>query len=326
MRSYKPIIPFLLIYAILIAIGATIPGMWQPVMLVIFYIAIGQALNIFLGLTGYVNFGYVALLGVGAYGMGVALAYYNQLGVASIALGFILAIVFAVLLSLVVGGVALRLRGAYFAIATIGLNEGLKYLIEGAKIWGGSEGIILSGILRKTFGAEFTEFLSTVFADVSTIVIAVISGIVTLYILNNKIGYALIALREDEDAAKVMGINVTRYKLIALVISSVLAALIGATAWTLKLTYVYPSDVFAIGYTVEAIVIVMLGGAGTLLGPVVGGLIYALLKYYLTVILPGLQLLFLAPLLIVIVVLFPEGIVGYIRYKLRGTSLFEYVR
>ena len=167
MRSYKPIIPFLLIYAILIAIGATIPGMWQPVMLVIFYIAIGQALNIFLGLTGYVNFGYVALLGVGAYGMGVALAYYNQLGVASIALGFILAIVFAVLLSLVVGGVALRLRGAYFAIATIGLNEGLKYFIEGAKIWGGSEGIILSGILRKTFGAEFTEFLSTVFADVS---------------------------------------------------------------------------------------------------------------------------------------------------------------
>ncbi len=325
MANYKPLIPTLVIYAILIAIGALVPGMWQPVMFVLFYVAIGQALNIFLGFTGYVNFGYVALLGVGAYGMGVALKYYTYLGVGAIVLGVILAVFFALLLSLAVGGVALRLRGAYFAIATIGVNEGLKHLIEGARIWGGSHGIILSGTLRKAFGSEFANYLSTFVADVFLIAIVVISGIVTIYILNNRIGYALLALREDEDAAKVMGINVTKYKLIAFIISSVIAALIGASAWTLKMTYVFPSDVFAIGYTVEAIVIVMLGGAGTLLGPLIGGIIYGVLKYYLSVILPGLQLLILAPLLIVIVVLFPEGIIGYVKKKLRYTSVFEYV-
>lgn len=326
MGNYKPFLPLAMVYAILIAIGFTVPGMWQPIIFVIFYIAVGQALNIFLGLTGYVNFGYVALLGIGAYGMAVALGYYSTaIGIAAILLGFILAIIFSIILSLAVGGVALRLRGAYFAIATIGVNEGLKHFIEGAKIWGGSEGIVLSGLLRKTFGADFTNYLSTFVADIILIIIAIFAGIVTLYLLNNKIGYALIALREDEDAAKVMGINVTKCKMIAFVISSVIAALIGASAWTLKMTYVFPSDVFAINYTVEAIVIVMLGGAGTLLGPIVGGLIYGVLKYYLSVILPGFQLLILAPLLIIIVVAFPEGIVGYIKRKLRNTAIFEYI-
>lgn len=327
MKSYKPLVTLLLAYAVMIAIGQGMEGMWQPIMLVIFYIAIGQALNIFLGMTGYVNFGYVALLGVGAYGMAVALGYYNYLGLTpTLLLGFLLAVLLALIVSLLVGGIALRLRGAYFAIATIGVNEGIKYLILGGKIWGGSEGIILSGILRKAYGAETMRFLSTVFADAGLITVAVLSGIITMYVLNSRLGYALIALREDEDAAEVMGINVRRYKLIAFVISCVLAGLIGATAWTLKLTYVYPSDVFAINYTVEAIVIVMLGGAGTLLGPLVGGLIYALLKYYLTIAFPGMQLLILAPLLLIVILLFPEGVVGYLAKLARGTKLEKFVR
>ncbi len=326
LKSSKPLMPFFLIYAILLAIGMLVPGMWQPIMLVMFYIAIGQALNIFMGFTGYVNFGYVAFLGVGAYGMAVALAYYPYLGIAAIALGFVIAIFLSVLLSIAVGGVALRLRGAYFAIATIGVNEGLKYLIIGCKIWGGSAGLVLSGTLNKFFGPTFTNILTTRFADTGLIIVAILSGIVAFLILNNKIGYALIALREDEDAAKVMGIDVTKYKFIAFVISSIIAALIGATAWTLKLAYVFPSDVFAISYTIDAIVIVMLGGAGTLLGPVIAGIIYALLKYYLSVILPGIQLLVLAPLLLIIIILFPEGIMGYIIKKVRNTALFEYLR
>ncbi|MBO8179170.1 MAG: branched-chain amino acid ABC transporter permease [Archaeoglobus sp.] len=327
MRNYTPLVTLLLIYAVMIAIGQGIQGMWQPIMLVIFYIAVGQALNIFLGMTGYVNFGYVALLGVGAYGMAVALGYYTDLGlIPALTLGFILAILLAFIVSMVVGGIALRLRGAYFAIATIGVNEGIKYLILGGKIWGGSSGIVLSGILRKAYGAETMRFLSTVFADAGLIVVAILSGIITMYILNSRLGYGLIALREDEDAAKVMGINVRRYKQIAFVISCILAGLIGATAWTLKLTYVFPQDVFAINYTVEAIVIVMLGGAGTLLGPVVGGLIYALLKYYLTIAFPGMQLLILAPLLIIVILLFPEGVVGYLAKAARGTRFEKFVR
>jgi branched-chain amino acid transport system permease protein len=88
---------------------------------------------------------------------------------------------------------------------------------------------------------------------------------------------------------------------------------------------VFPSDVFVIHYTVECIVVVLLGGAGTLLGPVVGGLIYGLSKYWLAVILPGFQLLVFAPIIIFIIVAFPGGVVGLVKQRVKGTSLERYI-
>lgn len=318
----------MLIYAVLFLIGISTPGMWQPVAFIMFYITLGQAFNIFLGLTGYVDFGYVAFLALGAYGMALAFDTFASpgMGFGIIILGLILAIIMSSILSLAVGAVALRLRGAYFAIATIGVNEGFRYFIEGAKLWGGSEGIIISGDMRKMFGREMANYISTFVSDVLVFIIAILAAIVTVMILNRKMGYALMAVREDEDAAKVMGINVTKYKIMAFITSASFAGLIGATAWTLKMTYVFPSDVFLITYTVEAIVIVMLGGAGTLLGPIVGGLIYGILKYYLSIILPGFQLLILAPLLIVIIVAFPDGVVGSIKNRLSSETARKYLR
>ena len=157
------------------------------------------------------------------------------------------------------------------------------------------------------------------------LIIAALAALITLHFIRGKTGYALMALREDKEAAKVMGINVTKYKLIAFVTSAALAGLIGAMAWGLKLTYVFPPEAFDISYTVEGIIIVMLGGAGTLLGPVVGGLLYGLAKYWLTVILPGFQLLIFAPIIIVVVVAFPEGIVGMLRQRLKGTPFEPFV-
>ena len=325
-RAYKPLLPMMIIYAVLITIALTVRGMWQPVAYFMFYIAMGQAFNIFLGLTGYVDFGYVAFMGLGAYGMGLAIQNFGHLGVIAIPIGMVLALVMSILLSLAVGAVALRLRGAYFAIATIGVNEGFRYLVEGVRLWGGTEGMVLSGFMRKTFGREMTNFFSTFLSDVLVIIIAFTAAVITIAILNRKMGYALLALREDEDAAKVMGINVTKYKIMAFITSAGFAGLVGATAWTLKLTYIFPEDVFNIHYTVEAIVIVMLGGAGTLLGPIIGGLIYGLMKYYLSVTFPGIQLLILAPILIAIVVVFPDGLMGYVKKKIKDSSLSEYLR
>ena len=154
--------------------------------------------------------------------------------------------------------------------------------------------------------------------------IAVIAACITIYYMRGKIGYALTALREDEDAAKVMGINVTKYKIIAFITSASLAGLLGASAWALKVTYVFPPDAFEIHYTVEAIIIVLLGGAGTLLGPIVGGLVYGLSKYWLAVIIPGFQLLIFAPIIIFIIVAFPEGIIGWVKRRVKGTALQNY--
>lgn len=324
---YLPSIPVLLAYAALFGFGLLNPGKWQLVAQLAFYCALGQAFNLFMGMTGYVDFGYVAFLGVGTYGMAISISELADkgLGLGVIGIGLILSVVFAVLLSLAVGAVALRLRGAYFAIATIGVNEGFRYLIEGARIWNGSEGIIFSSQLRELVGREAAMSLSTFWADVMVFGVAVIATVLTTAYMRGKIGYALAALRMDEDAAKVMGINVTRFKIIAFITSAALAGLLGATAWAVKLTYVYPADVFGIHYTVEAIIIVLLGGAGTLLGPIVGGLIYGVSKYYLAVYLPGFQLLVFAPVIIAVIVLFPEGTVGMIKRKLLGTALEKYI-
>jgi len=326
--KYYPLVPVYLGYLVLFLIGKTLPGMWQLMAMLSFYCAVGQAFNIFLGMTGYVDFGYVAFMALGTYGMALSIAHLYQiewLGIGIIVIGFVLAILMSGLLSVAVGAVALRLRGAYFAIATIGVNEGFRYLIEGAKLWGGSEGIIFSKQLTEAFGRGVANKLSTFWADVFVLFIAAIAALVTLCFIRGKIGYALTALREDEEAAKVMGINVTKYKIIAFITSASFAGLIGATAWALKLTHVFPPEVFEISYTVECIIIVLLGGAGTLLGPIVGGLIYGLSKYWLTVIVPGFQLLIFAPIIILIIVAFPEGVVGMFKRRVRGTSLEKFV-
>jgi len=167
--------------------------------------------------------------------------------------------------------------------------------------------------------------LSTFWADVMVFAIAVIAAFITAYYMRAKIGYALTALREDEDAAKVMGINVTKYKIMAFITSASLAGLLGATAWALKFTFVFPPDAFDIHYTIEAIIIVLLGGGGTLLGPIMGGLIYGLSKYWLAVIMPGFQLLIFAPIILFIIVAFPEGVIGVLKRNVKGTALERYI-
>ena len=326
--KYYPLIPVYAAYGVMFLIGKNMTGMWELMAMLAFYCALGQAFNIFLGMTGYVDFGYVAFMGVGTYGMALAitrLVHFKGLGIGLIIIGLCLAMVMSTLLALAVGAVALRLRGAYFAIATIGVNEGFRYLIEGAKIWNGSEGIIFFAQMNEAFGSEMASALSTFWADVLVLIIAALAAFVTLHYMRSKIGYALTALREDEDAAKVMGINVTKFKIIAFITSAIFAGLLGAAAWAIKTPYVFPPEVFEIHYTIEAIIIVLLGGAGTLLGPVVGGLIYGISKYYLAIILPGFQLLIFAPIIIIIIVLFPEGTVGMLKNRVRGTTLERYI-
>ncbi len=326
-NKYLPIVPVIVGYAVLFVIGLLVPGKWQLISQLAFYCAMGQAFNLFLGMTGYVDFGYVAFMGVGTYGMAISIwgLYDKGLGVWLIIIGLLMAALFSTLLSLGVGAVALRLRGAYFAIATIGVSEGFRYLIEGARIWNGADGIIFSRNMKVAFGREMASIISTFWADVLTFVVAIGAALITLIYMRGKVGYALTALREDEDAAKVMGINVTRYKIIAFITSAIFAGLLGAVAWALKLTYVYPDDVFEIHYTIEAIIIVLLGGAGTLLGPIVGGLIYGITKYYLAITLPGLQLLIFTPIIILIITMFPEGTVGMLRTRVQGTRLEKYI-
>jgi len=130
--KYGPLIPVFGIYLVLFLIGKNIEGLWQVAAMLFFYCALGQSFNIFLGMTGYVNFGYVAFMGMGTYGMAVTITGLSEtdLGFGIIIIGFLMALLFSTILSLIIGAVALRLREAYFAIATVGVSEGFRYLID----------------------------------------------------------------------------------------------------------------------------------------------------------------------------------------------------
>lgn len=321
-------VALLAFYIAIWSVREAYPQYGQLVTLIIFYTALGQAFNIFLGMTGYVDFGYVAFLALGMYGGALAVKYAAEAGLPptlALALGPLIAVSLASMVALAVGGVALRLRGAYFAIATVGVNEGLRYLIEGAKIWGGSEGLIIARELRQLFGDEGFSYITTIYADTFLVFTAATAAMATWFLKNSGIGYGLSALREDEVAARVMGVNTTAYKILAFTISALFGSLIGS-AWGLKIVAIYPPESFNITYTVEAIIVVMLGGMGTLFGPIIGGSIYTLTKYYLGVLIPGSQLLIFSILLIVVATAFPHGLLGHIRGYIRNYTLREILK
>lgn len=318
------LLPSFVVIAVLIAVRMLNPNYSQLAFLLLFYIALGSAFNIFMGLTGYVCFGYSAFLALGSYGMALAVqaiyatpltAHQVDLPVLVLA-GLTMGALLSSLLALVVGGIALRLREVYFGIATIGLNRAIRFFIEGTKIWGGSEGIIISGYIIRSLGRESLAFISIELADYLISATTIITVFIAFIIIHSKMGYALLAIREDEDTASVMGVNTTFYKVVAFVISAALAGVLGSIK-VLKDQAVFPAESFALIYSIESILITLIGGRGTTLGPVVGGAIYGLLKYYLSAYFPGLQLLILAPLMIVIIMMFPYGIIGWIRLKFK---------
>lgn len=321
-RVHKSLLLLLALSLVLLLIRTVIPETRQIISILFFYIALSEVFNLFTGLTLYVCFGYVAFVALGMYGSGATIKYLLSFPNppplwAVLACGFAVAGILALILALIVGWISVRLKGAYFAIATIGLNEGLKNLIEGTGIWGGSSGLIIANDLIRSYNYETFIFVTTDLADYLIFAVYIITVMCIYLVIKSRLGYGLAALREDEEAANVMGVNVVGYKLIVFVISATLAGMLGAGKM-IKDVAIYPPQAFAISYTVEAIVISMLGGLGTVTGPIIGGLVYGVLKYMLTVSFPGLQLLALAPALMAMCVVFPYGVVGWLRRKFKG--------
>ncbi|MGC8974940.1 MAG: branched-chain amino acid ABC transporter permease, partial [Thermoprotei archaeon] len=280
-RTHRSLLLLLALSVVLLFIRTVIPETRQIVSILFFYIALSEVFNLFTGLTLYVCFGYVAFVALGMYGGGATIKYLlsspnpQPLWVV-FACSFAVAGILALILALIVGWISIRLKGAYFAIATIGLNEGLKNLIEGTGIWGGSSGLIIANDLIRAYNYETFIFVTTDLADYLIFTVYIITVMCIYLVTKSRLGYGLAALREDEEAANVMGVNVVGYKLVVFVISATLAGMLGAGKM-IKDVAIYPPQAFAISYTVEAIVISMLGGLGTVTGPIIGGLAYGVL-------------------------------------------------
>ena len=278
--------------------------------LVLLNMALG--LNIILGMTGYVSFGHVVFFGIGGY---VAMALLEYRGW-NIYASMLVAAAAGAALALVLGTIVLRLRGAYFAIATIGLNEAIRVFFENYQPLGGANGIELS--VSRVANLRFMGYqglaakLHLSYMLLATVTLVAMA--MNWFILKSRFGLGLLAIREDEDAAESMGVDTWRYKTLAYMLSAIPPALAGAVfAW--KNGSIYPHTAFSLTLSIEGIIAVMLGGAGTFLGTLLGALTYSGVKTYLLTSFPHLHLVLFGIAIMAIVEFLPEGVVGWIRIR-----------
>ncbi len=267
--------------------------------LVIMWSVIGMAWNLLGGYCGQVSFGHAAFFGVGAYTAGML---YSKLGL-SAWWGIPASIVVVTLVALVIGYICLRLRGPFFALATLSMGVILRITAENlVKITGGDIGIMI----RERTWVEKIWYYYIILA------LAVMTFLVVKQVVGSKLGYYFVAIREDQDAAESLGIDTTYYKTVALCLSGVITGLAGAF-YTNYMGYIDPKVVFALhDISIITIMVVMVGGAATFSGPVVGAVIMVLLAEMIRSIpkLGAAHHTFFGLLLIVIIIFLPNGIVG----------------
>lgn len=272
-------------------------------------IALASSLNILLGYTGYVSFGHVVFFGLGGYvGFYLMSVQGMSLWVAMLAGGLS-----AGLLAFLLGKAILRLRGGYFALATIGINEAVRAFINNFEPFGGPTGMTLNFSVYRDYGGPGEAlWLSYYVLAALTFIVLIVSYLVR----TSKFGLGLLAIREDEDAAEVMGVNAPNAKTWAYVLSAIIPGMLGVLFF-FKNGSIEPAPAFRLHFSIEMIVMVMLGGQGTVMGPILGAYGYQSLRGFLLTspIFKDIQLAVAGALLLMIVLFVPAGVVGWLRNR-----------
>ncbi len=272
-------------------------------------VALASSLNILLGYTGYVSFGHIVFYGFGGY---VGLYFVNEQGW-SIWLGMLMGGISAGLLAFLLGKAILKLRGAYFALSTIGVNEAMKALVNNLDIFGGPVGMTLNFSVYKAYGGA-AQALSLSFYIMAGLALAAL--VVSHLVRTSKFGLGLLAIRENEDAAEVMGVVAPNAKTWAYVLSAIIPGMVGVLFF-FKNGNVEPHVAFPLHASIELLVMVMLGGQGTVLGPILGALAYQGMRGYLVTsdFFKDIQLSVSGVILLLIVLFIPAGAVGWLRKR-----------
>jgi len=269
------------------------------------WIALAGSWNLISGLTGYVSFGHVAFFGAGAYAGAILVAGAGWPWPLAALAGGAAAIVLAV----VIGYPCLRLKGPYFAIAMLGLNEVLRALVsyfEG--LTGGGNGLSLP-----TLDASVP-----IYYVMGVLAVAVTA--MAWLIVTSRFGLRLMTIREDEVAAEAMGIDTFHHKLAALLLSAVGPGVAGALM-ARDQGYIEPVSVFPLAITVTMIVMALFGGKGTVFGPVLGAVVLFVAQEIVWASYPYFHPLLFGAIIVAVVLLMPRGVLGLLqqRYRLPRT-------
>lgn len=279
---------------------------WFAAYFVLQYVVLATGWNVLGGQAGYVNFGAAAFFATGAYTT-VALGKWLGFGVLA---AIPAAAVVGGLLGLATGWLTLRLRGAYFAIATLCLAVVLQTAVVNWDFVGGSRGAYVVPPRDPAPFASHNEYMGLLMIG-----LAVLAAGIARTVQHSRLGAGLAALRDDEAAAEAAGVPTLRLKLIACTLSGALLAVAGAP-FPFHASFIEPTSVFGLAYAVNAIAMPVVGGTASWLGPVVGAVLLASLQQAATVtIASAANLLVVGVVLVGFVCLAPHGIVGLFRHR-----------
>ncbi len=306
---------------ILLIIGIVIPFVTNNFILrfatdILLFAIMASAWNIIGGYTGYASFGNVVFFGIGAYITAIFMNLMNMNFFIALFLSGIGGGVFAFLMGLPI----LRLTGHYFAIATLGVAEAMKALVQNLEITEGNAGMYLP-VMDVSVNASYKFFYFTALG------VLVLLLIVTALILKSKLGYGFIAIREDEDAANSLGINTTLFKCISFAVSGFFTSLAGSI-YAYQQGFIKPEPVFSVLITVKMIVMAVFGGIGSLFGPLIGATTIEIISEFLSNYFLVAHTLFFGTIIIVAILFFPKGLADIFsgREKIGLSYFLENIR
>ncbi len=274
-------------------------GYGVRVMLQLFmWIALAQSWNLISGLTGYVSFGHVAFFGMGSYTTAILVGKGMAWPLAAIAGGAMAAV-----LAFAIGWPCLRLKGPYFAIAMLGLNEVLRVAAS-----------YFEGLTGGGLGLSLPTLDASVRIYYAMGLVAIAVTALTYVIVTSRFGLRLMTIREDEVAAEAMGIDTFRYKIYAFLLSAVAPGIVGGLA-ARDMGYIEPVSVFPLVTTITMIVMVLFGGKGTIWGPVLGAVILFTFQELVWAHFPHAHQVLLGAIIVAVVLVMPRGILGVLQQK-----------
>lgn len=265
------------------------------VLFTMMYVVLALSWNIISGFTGYTSFGHVAFYGIGAYALAIPVADYGWHWLAALGFGAVLAAAVAV----AIGFPVLRLKGPYFAIAMLGTAEGTRVV---ATVW--------DGLTHGGLGVSLPSAETSMQTYYAMLVLMTVTILVAYAVGHSRFGIRLNAIREDEGAAEALGINVTAYKLTAFALSAAFPAVAGGIQ-AYKVLYIDPPSVFFVQITIAMALMSMLGGKGTVIGPIAGAVLLYTAQELTWVNFPTAHLIAYGLFIIIVARFMPRGMMGF---------------
>jgi len=291
-----------IVLPVIVALLAALPWIGNTVLVqfginVLLLATLAQGWNIIGGYTGYPSFGNSVFYGLGAYGVAIAMVQYHLPFWVGMLLGLGLGVVFAGLLGLAV----LRLKGHYFAICTLGLALVMTAIVSNLEIAGSNIGLVLPLLRSEVLFYELALGL------------LILATLTIFWLSRSRFGLGLIAIRENEEGAAVMGVNTTLYKILAFMLSASFTALAGGI-YAYYITFIDPVGVFDIGLNVKMIIMAVFGGPGSVLGPVVGAFILSAISEVLATKVTSIASMFFGIVIVIAVMFMPRGIAHLVQH------------